>query len=34
MMMLHMTTRNSSGGEIVNFFYDDIVHVEASTYAH
>jgi len=27
--------RNSSGDEIanVNFFYDDIVHVEASAYA-
>jgi len=29
-------TRNSSGDEIknVNFFYDDIVHVEACAYAH
>ena len=29
-------TRNSSGDEIanVNFFYDDVVHVEASAYAH
>jgi len=28
--------KNSSGDEIanVNFFYDDIVHVEASAYAH
>ena len=29
-------TRNSSGDEIVNMnlFYDDIIHVEASAYAH
>ena len=29
-------TRNSSGDEIanVNFFHDDIVHAEASAYAH
>ena len=29
-------TRNSSGDKIVNMnlFYDDIIHVEASTYAH
>ena len=28
--------KNSSGDEIanVNFFYDDIVHVEVSAYAH
>jgi len=28
--------KNSSGDEIanVNFFYDDIVHVQASAYAH
>jgi len=28
--------KNSSGDEIVNvnFFYDDIVHVEARAYAH
>jgi len=28
--------KNSSGDEIanVNFFYDDIVHVQASVYAH
>jgi len=36
MPVIIKTTRNSLGDEIANanFFYDDIVHVEASAYAH
>ena len=35
-MTLTLLHKNSSGNEIanVNFFYDDIVHVEASAFAH
>jgi len=33
--LLNGTNKNLSGHEIVNVnFYDDIVHVEASAYAH
>jgi len=34
--LIRLMNKNSSGDEIanINFFYDDIVHVEASAYAH
>jgi len=34
--ILQQYNKNSSGDEIanMNFFYDNIVHVEASAYAH